>query len=219
MASPWIDVSVTLKTGMVHWPGDPPARISHALDMERGDPCTVSLLELGAHTGTHMDAPAHFVRGGTGIDDMPLDAAIGSARVISIRDRKSIKPEELLRHAIRRGERVLFKTHNSAHCWDTDRFVEDFVYLSATAAQYLAQRQVRLVGVDYLSVGGFRADGVETHQALLNAGIWVIEGLNLKRVPPGRVQLLCLPLKVLGGDGAPARALVRPAARLSREKR
>ena len=139
--------------------------------------------------------------------------------MISIRDRKSIKPEELLRHAIRRGERILFKTHNSAHCWDTDRFVEDFVYISATAAQYLAERQVRLVGVDYLSVGGFRADGLETHQALLKAGIWVIEGLNLKRVRPGRVQLLCLPLKILGGDGAPARALVRPTVRSGKERR
>lgn len=219
MAAPWIDVSVTLKTGMVHWPGDPPARISHAKDIERGDPCTVSLLEMGAHTGTHMDAPAHFVRGGMGIDDMPLDAAIGAARVIAIRDRKSIKPEELRRCGIRRGERVLLKTHNSDHCWDTDRFVEDFVYISATAAQYLVERHVRLVGVDYLSVGGFRADGVETHRALLEAGIWIIEGLNLKQVPPGTVQLLCLPLKVLGGDGAPARALVRPTVRSGQVRR
>jgi arylformamidase len=210
MASPWIDVSVRLKTGMVHWPGDPSVRISHALEMERGDPCTVSLLELGAHTGTHMDAPAHFVRGGIGIDQMPLDAAIGSARVIPIRDRQSIKTAELVRHSIRRGERVLFKTHNSDHCWDTDRFVEDFVYLSAAAAQYLVERQVRLVGVDYLSVGGFRADGVETHQALLRAGIWIIEGLNLSGVQPGKVQLVCLPLKIAGADGAPCRAILRP---------
>jgi arylformamidase len=217
MASPWIDVSVRLRTGMVSWPGDPPARISHALDLERGDPCTVSLLEMGAHTGTHMDAPAHFVRGGVGIDEMPLDAAIGSARVIPIRDRKSIKPDELVRHGIRRGERVLFKTHNSDHGWDTDSFFEDFVYLSAAAAQYLVERQVRLVGVDYLSVGGFRADGKETHQALLKAGIWIIEGLNLKWVRPGRVQLVCLPLKIAGGDGAPARALVRPMDRLDRK--
>ena len=93
------------------------------------------------------------------------------------------------------------------------------MYLSATAAQYLAERQVRLVGVDYLSVGGFREDGLETHQALLKAGIWIIEGLNLKRVPPGRVQLLCLPLKVFGGDGAPARRFVRPTARSGRERR
>lgn len=219
MASPWIDVSVKLRTGMVNWPGDPPVRISHALDMERGDPCTVSLLEMGAHTGTHMDAPAHFVRGDMGIDDMPLDAAIGPALVIPIRDRKSIRTDELLRHPIRRGARILFKTHNSDHCWDTDSFVEDFVHLSATAARYLAERQVRLVGVDYLSVGGFHADGAETHQALLKAGIWIIEGLNLKRVRPGRVQLVCLPLKILGGDGAPARALVRPMERLGKKKR
>jgi len=218
MASPWIDISVRLRTGMVNWPGDPPVRISHTLDMARGDPCTVSLLEMGAHTGTHMDAPAHFVRGGIGIDDMPPDAAIGSARVIPIHDRESIKTAELVGHSIRRGERVLFKTHNSDHCWDTDSFVEDFVYLSAAAAQYLAERQVRLVGVDYLSVGGFRADGVETHQVLLQAGIWIIEGLDLKRVRPGRVQLVCLPLKIACGDGAPARALVRPMGHLERER-
>ena len=107
-----------------------------------------------------MDAPAHFVRGGIGIDDMPLEAAIGSARVILIRDRESIKPDELVRHAIRRGERILLKTRNSDRCWDTDGFVEDFVYISATGARYLAERQVRLVGIDYLSVGGFRADGL-----------------------------------------------------------
>ncbi len=95
MASPWIDVSVTLRSGMVSWPGDPPVRFSHAKDIERGDVCTVSLLELGAHTGTHMDAPAHFVRGGIGIDAMPLNAAIGLARVIPIQDRESIKPGEL----------------------------------------------------------------------------------------------------------------------------
>ena len=209
MNSPWIDVSVTLRTGMVSWPGDPPALISHVKDMEKGDPCTVSLLEMGAHTGTHMDAPAHFVRGGRGINTMPLDAAIGSARVISIRDRESIKPEELARHRIRRGERILFKTYNSDHCWDSDTFVEDFVYISAVAARYLVERQVRLIGIDYLSVGGFRADGVDTHQALLKAGIWLLEGLNLRKVRAGKYQLVCLPMKIDKGDGAPARALLR----------
>jgi arylformamidase len=209
MTSPWIDVSVQLKNGMAHWPGDPPASISHVKEIERGDPCTVSLLSLGAHTGTHMDAPAHFVRGGEGIDTMPLDAAMGAARVIAIADRESIKLEELHQHRIRRGERILFKTCNSDHCWDNDSFVEDFVYISAAAARYLADMHVRLVGVDYLSVGGFREDGIATHQALLKAGIWLIEGLNLKKVRPGRVQLLCLPLRIAGGDGAPARALVR----------
>ena len=213
MASSWIDVSVTLKTGMVTWPGDPPARITHALDLEKGDPCTVSLIDMGAHTGTHMDAPAHFVRGGPGIDTLPLDAALGSARVIAIDDPESIKPEELRRHRLRRGERILFKTGNSARCWDRDTFVEDFVYISAAAAEYLVERQVRLVGIDYLSVGGFFADGQETHQALLGAGIWIIEGLNLSGVKPGRVDLICLPLRIAGADGAPARAVLRPRGR------
>ena len=209
MSSPWIDISVPLKSGMVNWPSDPPARISHVKEMEKGDPCTVSLLEMGAHTGTHMDAPAHFVQGGRGISTMPLDASIGPARVITIRDRESIKPEELARHHIRRGERILFRTRNSEQCWDTDTFVEDFVYISAAAAHYLVERRVRLVGIDYLSVGGFRKDGMETHQALLKAGIWVLEGLNLKKVRQGRYQLVCLPLKIDGGDGAPARAVLR----------
>ena len=140
---------------------------------------------------------------------MPLEAAIGPARVIPISDRESIKVEELAGHDIQPGERILFKTYNSEHCWDTDSFVEDFVYLSAPAARYLVERGVRLVGIDYLSVGGFQADGEETHQALLKAGIWIIEGLDLKQVRPGRVELVCLPLKIAGGDGAPARALVR----------
>ncbi len=209
MASPWIDVSVTLRTGMVTWPGDPPAHFSHALSIERGDPCTVSLLEMGAHSGTHMDAPAHFVAGGAGIDTMPLDAAIGPARVIAIEDPESIKVDELAQHAIQTGERVLFKTRNSDRAWEADPFHEDFVYLSAPAAQYLVDRGVRLVGIDYLSVGGFEADGVETHQALLSAGIWVIEGLYLGQVRPGQVELICLPIKIAGGDGAPSRALVR----------
>ncbi|MCU0577989.1 MAG: cyclase family protein [Desulfobacterota bacterium] len=210
MTSPWIDISVTLKNGMVHWPGDPPAHFSPALDLERGDPCTVSQIDMGAHTGTHMDAPAHFIRGGPGIEALPLDTVIGSARVIAIRDPESIKPEELRRHRLRRGERILFKTGNSERCWHRDTFVEGFVYISAAAARYLVERQVRLVGIDYLSVGGFRVDGMETHQALLGAGIWIIEGLNLSGVQPGRVQLVCLPLKIAGADGAPCRAVVRP---------
>jgi arylformamidase len=213
MTSTWIDVSVTLKTGMVTWPGDPPARISQALSLERGDPCTVSLLEMGAHTGTHMDAPAHFVAGGMGIDSMPVDAAIGPARVIAIDDRESITLDELEPHQVEPGERILFKTHNSDRSWETAAFAEDFVYLSAPAARYLVERRVGLVGIDYLSIGGFRVDGVETHQALLRAGIWVIEGLCLGQVRPGRVELVCLPLKIAGGDGAPARALVRQAGR------
>ncbi len=205
----WIDVSVPLRSGMVHWPDNPPVRIERMLDMECGDAANVSTLSLGSHTGTHMDAPIHFVPGGAGMDRMPLDATIGQARVIEIQDPVSIKPDELDPHGIGRGERVLLKTQNSTRRWWTEDFIEDFVYVSQEAARYLADRGVRTVGVDYLSVGGFWKDGVETHQALLGAGIWVIEGLDLSEIEPGEYELICLPLKVEDGDGAPARAILR----------
>jgi arylformamidase len=194
---------------MVHWPDNPPVRIERMLDMECGDAANVSTLSLGSHTGTHMDAPTHFVPGEAGMDRMPLDATIGQARVIEIQDPVSIKPDELDPHEIRRGERVLFKTQNSTRRWWTEDFAEDFVYVSQEAARYLADRRVRTVGLDYLSVGGFHKDGVETHQALLGAGIWVIEGLDLSEIEPGEYELICLPLKVEDGDGAPARAILR----------
>lgn len=207
----WIDVSVGLYSGMAHWPDNPPVEIDRMLDIELGDPANVSKLSLGAHTGTHMDAPLHFVAGGAGMDEMPISATVGRARVIEVQDPESVKPADLRPHGIRPGERVLFKTRNSGRCWPPERFVEDFVYVSKEAARYLAAREVRTVGVDYLSVGGFRRDAAETHTALLGAGIWVIEGLDLSAVEPGEYELVCLPLKVLGGDGAPARAILAPA--------
>jgi len=179
------------------------------LDIERGDVANVSKLSMGAHTGTHMDAPLHFFRTGKGIDTMPLTATIGRARVIEIRDPESIKPEELGSYQLQRGERILFRTRNSARCWQTNDFVEDFVYISQEAARYLAVQEVQTVGVDYLSVGGFFKDGVETHHALLEAGIWIIEGLNLSNVVPGTYELVCLPLRIEGSDGAPSRAILR----------
>lgn len=209
MADEWIDVSVPLHTGMVHWPDNPPVSIERDLSMERGDVCNVSKMSMGVHTGTHMDAPIHFIRGGIGIDQMPLSAAMGRARVIEIGDSVSIKPDELIGHNIQRGERILFKTRNSARCWQTDDFVEDFVYIAHEAAQYLASLGVQTVGVDYLSVGGSHVDGPETHQALLGGGIWIIEGLNLSQAEAGIYDLICLPLRIVGGDGAPARAILR----------
>ena len=211
MPHPWIDVSVSLHDGMVHWPDNPPVKITRMLDMNRGDVCNVSTLSMGSHTGTHMDAPVHFIKTGKGIDEIPVEATIGLARVIEIQDHESIKPDELRPHAIQRGERILFKTRNSARCWQTDQFIEDFVYISQEAARYLAELGAQTIGVDYLSVGGYAKDGPQTHQALLGAGIWVIEGLNLAQIEPGSYELLCLPLKIAGGDGAPARALLRKA--------
>jgi arylformamidase len=194
---------------MVHWPGDPAFHIEHAQDQEKGDVATVSRMTLGVHTGTHMDAPLHFIRNGAAIDSMPLDATLGRARVLGVDDPKSIKRDELLSHGILRGERILFKTRNSDGAWKSDQFDEDFVFISHDAAAYLAECGVRCVGVDYLSVGGFREDGPETHHALLGAGIWIIEGLNLHGIEPGNYELVCLPLRLIGSEGAPARAILR----------
>lgn len=212
MALEWIDVSVPIRAGMVHWPGDPEVRIERVSEIAGGASANLTHLDLGAHTGTHMDAPVHFVEGGAGIDSMPPEATIGPAQVIEISDPVSIKADELRGHEPREGERVLFKTRNSTEAWGKgDQFAEDFVYIAAEGARYLAERGVRTVGVDYLSVGGYECDSVETHVALLEAGIWIIEGLNLSAVGAGEYELVCLPLKIAGSDGAPARAFLRPA--------
>jgi arylformamidase len=205
----WIDVSVPLRTSMVHWPGDPAVVIERVMSFDAGDRSTVSRLDMSAHTGTHMDAPLHFVPGGAAIDTMPIDATVGPARVVAIDDPVSVKADVLEALAIDTGERLLFKTRNSARAWASDAFVEDFVFLSAEAARYLARKRLRCVGVDYLSVSGYHEDSAPTHRALLEAGIWIIEGLNLARVEPGRYDLVCLPLRIAGGDGAPARAALR----------
>lgn len=194
---------------MVHWPHDPPVRIHRVADMDRGSLANVSRLSMGSHAGTHMDAPLHFIRTGKGLDEMSFDATNGPARVIKIRDPRSIRPEELRQHRIRRGERILFKTRNSSRCWKTDAFVEDFVSISMDAARDLASTRVRTVGIDYLSVGGYEQDGATIHRILLEAGVWIIEGLNLSQVRPGVYELVCLPLRIAHSDGAPARAVLR----------
>ena len=208
-ADNWIDVSVGLHDGMVHWPDNPPVQINFVMNINGGDVCNLTKMSMGVHTGTHMDAPLHFFKDGKSIDTMPLSATLGRARVIEIGDTESIKPAELEQHNIQRGERILFKTINSTRYWQPYTFVKEFVYISQEAAQYLAKLQIQTVGVDYLSVGGFFKDGPETHHALLGAGIWIIEGLNLAAVQAGEYDLICLPIKMMGSEGAPARAILK----------
>jgi arylformamidase len=166
---------------------------------------------MSAHTGTHMDAPLHFVPNAKTIDQMPIDATVGPARVIHIKDRTAIHREELLAHGIKQGERILFRTRNSDRAWEDLPFDEEFVYIARDGAEYLAECGVRSVGVDYLSVGGFRVDSVETHVALLGKGIWIMEGLRLADIQAGHYELVCLPLKWANCEGAPARAILRRA--------
>lgn len=204
----WIDISLPLTSGMAHWPGDPPVLIERISDLAQGDEATVSAMSMGCHTGTHMDAPLHYLPRGAGLDSMPLAAVMGPSRVLEIRDPRQVTPEELRPHRIRHGERILLKTGNSALRRHRDSFSEDFVSLSPEAAGFLAARGIRSLGIDALSVGGMGAAGGKVHRLLLAGGVWIIEGLDLSGVEPGRYRLVCLPLKIPGSDGAPARAVL-----------
>jgi arylformamidase len=208
----WIDVSVTVRHGMPHWPGNPPIVLERVMDIGRGDECNVSHLAMGVHSGTHMDGPIHFIHEARGLDEMPLGATMGVARVIEIIDPHAITADELAIHSPRPGERLLFRTRNSTRCWDAQEFVEDFVHVTEPAARLLAETGVRTVGIDYLSVGAYEGDGAAVHRLLIEAGVWIIEGLNLAATPPGSYDLICLPVKLHGSDGAPARAILRPRA-------
>lgn len=206
----WIDVSVSLFNGMANWPEDPNFRIERIMDVARGDVFTLSELYMSSHCGTHIDAPSHFLKDGIGIDKMPIDACIGEACVIEIEDAKCIRWEELAKYEIRPGARVLFRTNNSERVWKSETFVHDYVYLTLEAAAFLAEHHVRLIGIDYLSVESYQYEVNGVHQVLMNAGIWIIEGLNLSAVRAGRYELVCLPLRITNGDGSPARAVLRP---------
>jgi arylformamidase len=209
----WVDVTVPLRNGMVVWPGDIKVEIIRRVSMDRGDICNNSSINMGVHTGTHMDAPLHFIAKGKSIDQLPIDVTVGHARVIEIKDKVSIKPEELKQYNIKRGERIIFKTFNSPRCWEIDKFADDFVYITKSAAQFLVDAGVKLVGVDYLSVGSpfDPEDGMkDVHDILLGAETWLIEGMNLEAVSAGNYNLICLPLKLINTEGSPVRVILQP---------
>ncbi|HSI91892.1 MAG TPA: cyclase family protein [Jiangellaceae bacterium] len=207
----WLDVSVPVAEHLTVFPGTPGAAVHQVHSLDQGDQANVSELRMSTHTGTHVDAPVHFVAGAAGIDKLDLDALNGPARVISVPDVQRIGPEALSRHEPGRGERILLRTRNSDTAWYQREFDPDYAHLTAQAARLLVQRGIAAVGIDYLSIGGEEFDTVETHRVLLGAGVAVLEGLDLCDVEPGRYELRCLPLRVAGGDGAPARALLLPA--------
>ncbi len=210
--SAWIDITIPLRDHMVKWPTDGPTLIRRTKDVDKGDPVTLSEFTMISHTGTHMDAPLHFIYGGATIDTMPLDTAVGPARVIEIKDREAVRAEELTGYNIQKGERILFKTRNSGKVYQTDEFTEDYVYISAAAAHFLADKGVRVVGLDYISIGSYKLQSEvrETHRALLSQGVWIIEGLNLSGVKAGNYELICLPIKLEKGDAGLSRAIIRP---------
>jgi arylformamidase len=209
-SQPWIDVSVPLRTGLVHWPGDPEPTFERISEIGHDSEVNVTLCRMTAHTGTHMDAPCHFLTGGIGIDQFPPEVGIGPARVVSISSTcSSVGRAELESAAVKPGERILLKTRNSNHQWHDRDFKTDFVALNASGAKYLAESGASLIGVDYLSVGLFEGDGTETHRTLMAAGVWIVEGLALAGINEGTYDLVCLPLRISGSDGSPARVVLR----------
>lgn len=206
----WRDVSVLLDDSVPVFAGDPVFHRVLAISMADGAVCNVSRIDFGAHTGTHVDAPGHFIAGGNGVDETPLDALIGPAWVVDASDATgTIDRATLERLPIPSGEtRLIFRT-GRADLWDRPGFATDFVGLDAEAARALVERGIRLVGIDYLSVAPF-GDPAPTHRAFLEAGVVIVEGLDLRAIAPGPYELTCLPLRLVGSDGGPARALLRP---------
>lgn len=224
--SPWLDCTLPIHNGMVVWPGDTPVALSRTAAIASGDPCNVSQLLLSVHTGTHLDAPVHFLEGGPTLDAWTPDATVGPARLVPIADPARIDADELRRFSLQPGERILLQTENSRLRLGRPLFQEDYIALTPSAAAYLAESQIRTLAVDYLSVDPFQAPSAPptitlppnapphtpypAHHLLFAAGIWIIEGAALAQVPPGPCEMLGLPLRLQGCDGAPLRLLVRP---------
>ena len=210
---PIYDVTVPLHLELPTWPGDPGVEITDWRSLSNGDGANVSLLHFGAHTATHVDAPAHFIEGAAKIESMPLDALIGEAEVIEVPPDVLAIDEQFVAAKCAPGtERVLFKTRNSAFWREAEpRFHTDFTYLDLNAATHLVQQGARLIGIDYLSIEKFGEADHEVHVALLSKGVIILEGLNLSDVPAGKYELICLPLRLRSnlGDGAPARVVLR----------
>lgn len=204
----WIDVSVPIENGMVHWPNEIPVEIKKLSSIENGDIANVTILSMSVHTATHIDAPLHFFKNGKDIAALPVDVMMGPAKVIEIRDKHSINLNEIENISLKKGDRVLFKTHNSDKNWAMQGFLQDYVFLSTEAALYLKEREIAVIGVDYLSVAGLN-NGAEVHRILLGAEIVIIEGLNLKNIEQGDYEMICLPIKIKGADGAPSRVLIK----------
>jgi arylformamidase len=195
-----IDISVPVRPGMVTYPGDPTVTLERVVSIADGGVVNLSRLDFGVHSGTHVDAPVHFIDGAAAAESLPLDVLLGPARVLDLTAAERLDASAF--DGVELQERVLLKTRNS-ELWERETFADEFLALTEDGARALVDAGVRLVGIDYLSIGDEAA-----HQALLGAGVVAIEGLDLRGVEPGEYRLVCAPLKLVGSDGAPARALL-----------
>ncbi|HUK89342.1 MAG TPA: cyclase family protein [Blastocatellia bacterium] len=202
------DVTVPISKDMVVYPGDPPITIQRKQTIgKNGAQCNLSRYSFGSHSGTHIDPPFHFIENGITVDKIPLELLLGRARVVEI-TAACIDEAALEEFDFTPDARVLFKTRNS-YLWSQHKFVEDFVYITPGAARVLVNNGIKVVGIDYLSVEKFGAEEPETHKILLGAGTIIIEGLDLREVEPADYDMVCLPLNIKDGDGAPARVILK----------
>jgi arylformamidase len=201
-----IDVSVPIRDGMLHYPGDPEIRLTRVRAIADGDVANISELDFGVHTGTHVDAPVHFLEGTAGADALPLDALVGPANVVDATAIVEAPIGEAALEALEIPpgcERLLLKTRNSGLWERDDEFTDDFLRLDASGARYVTERGMKLIGIDYLSIGD-----EDAHRTLLAGGVVPLEGLDLRAVEPGSYTLVCLPLRIVDADGAPARTVL-----------
>jgi arylformamidase len=203
-----LDVSVPLAAGMPAYPGNPEFELQPLKRIAQGGSSNVSRLVLGTHTGTHVDAPSHFIDDAASVDELSLELLLGRARVVEITHRGGIGAGDLAVAGLRENLRVLLKTSNSA-LWNTGVFHDDYTHLTESGARYLVEQGVKVVGIDYLSIEQFKKPGAPAHRMLLSNGVIIIEGLNLTGAEPGLYDMYCLPLPVSGGDGAPARVVLK----------
>ena len=203
-----LDVSVRLAPGMPTFPGNPEFELQPLKRIADGGSSNVSRLILGTHTGTHVDAPLHFLDDGPPVDALPLDLLVGRTRVVEVPGRGGIGAAELAAAGLREDLRVLLKTPNSA-LWNSGTFHTDYAHVTEAGARYLVEQGVKVVGIDYLSIEQFKKPGAPAHRTLLSNGVIIIEGLNLSDVEAGMYEMYCLPLPVSGGDGAPARVVLK----------
>jgi arylformamidase len=202
------DVTVPISKDMPVYPGDPPVKIERKATINKNDSrYNLSRFSFGSHTGTHVDAPFHFIEKGVTVDRLPLELLAGRARVVEVTSPR-VDEAALAEFDFTADARVLFKTRNS-YLWSQPRFVEDYVYITPGAAHTLVNEGIKVVGIDYLSVEQYGSTTFETHLALLEAGTLIIEGLDLREVEPGDYELICLPLRVREADGSPARVILR----------
>ena len=204
-----LDVSVLLAPGLATYPGNPALEITPVHRIADGDSANNSRLVMGTHTGTHVDAPKHFFDDKPGVDSLSLDLLVGRARVIDLPHRGGITEAHLKDAGLREDLRILLRTPNSALWNSTDGFHTDYTYITEDGAKFLVDQGVKVVGVDYLSVEQFHKPGAPAHHALLGAGVIIIEGLNLSDADAGQYEMYCLPLRIAGADGAPARVVLK----------